>query len=108
MSNEPEDEADVAPVLDVDPAADALIEIVQRTYSASSDDGLVSAVVGGDLRLKSVTLGQDYGVTATALTKAVNRAVGAALKTATTETIAAIQQSEGIDPELRKLLGAHR
>lgn len=108
MSNEPVDEADVPPVLDVDPTADALIEIVQRTYPASSDDGLVSVVVGGDLRLKSVTLGQDYGVTAAALTKAVNRAVGTALKTATTETIAAIQRSEGIDPELRKLLGARR
>ncbi len=87
----------------LDPTAEALVEVVNRSYVATSTDGTVSAEAGGDQQLRSVSI-DAYAPTLPALTQALNEAIRDSIKRAQDDTVRAMAEVPGLDPTLAGLL----
>lgn len=96
-------EAEVPSVPDqtVDPLFAAVAKIAAATYTATSTDGAVTVVVGGDQRVRSVqVLAGDSGPTRIGV--AIAQATNAALAQARTSAVEAMKPLEGLDEALRR------
>lgn len=79
-------------------------EITERTWTATSPDGHVQVVVGGDQRLHQVTINTPDAPPGL-LSRAATTAANDALTTARRETVAAMRELPGLPSELRRMLG---
>jgi hypothetical protein len=110
VSENPTDaHASTDPFPDLDPTAQALVDVVHRSYEATSSDGTVTAVARGDPLLASVDI-EAYAPTLPALTQALNEAIRGSLARAQADTVKAMAEVPGLDPALAGLLrdGARR
>ncbi|MVA76398.1 hypothetical protein GC722_10235 [Auraticoccus sp. F435] len=89
-----------------DPLLDAVEEITARSWTATSGGGEVTAVVGGDQRLRTVDVLRP-DLPAGLLGARIAEAVNAALRLAREETVRAMGELPRIGPELRRLAGGH-
>lgn len=79
-------------------------EITERTWTATSPDGHVTVVVGGDQRLRQVTVNTP-DAPAGLLGRSATVATNDALATARREIVTAMRELPELPAELRRLLG---
>lgn len=79
-------------------------DLTQRTWTATSPDGHVTVVAGGDQRLRQVTINTP-DVPAGLLSRAATTAANDALTTARRETVTAMRELPDLPADLRRLLG---
>lgn len=87
----------------LDPTAQALADVVARSFAATSGDGTVTAVAGGDQMLRSITV-EAFEPNVPALTRALDEAIRDSISRAQAETVKAMAEVPGLDPTLAGLL----
>jgi len=86
-----------------DPAVAQVGEILDRSYLATSTDGVAAVSVGGDQRVRSAELVRT-DVSAAMAGAALTTAVNTALQDARTQTVQAMCALPGLDPQLKALM----